>query len=375
MLPRLTRLNHRGCRVSRREGDRLWACVDTALTDDTVKANVLFGEAYDEERYHQTLHACALESDLDGFPDGDQTRVGEKGLSMSGGQKQRIALARAIYARTDVVLLDDVLSAVDSSTAAHIVDNCLNGPLLEGRTVILVTHFVKMCTRRIKACELVVELRDGEIKKKGPPQRDLTPNGSSMLRTSSSHSSFSQQGKEKEEELDEQPLEHHEESEGGTEISFKVYKRYFSSMGGWRFWTLYAFVNLVAHVFMLGQGYWVSQWVNAADRDDRPAFYFSIYTAIQLTSSVSLTAMYLALIAGAIRASRTLHQSLTTAIFGAPFRFFDVTPHGAILNRFSKDCEILDTEQVENLQPVLDYSVQVLFVASECRARPLHRYL
>lgn len=106
------------------------------MADDSVRSNILFGEKYDEERYLQTLHACALESDLDGFPEGDQTRVGEKGLSMSGsvlasielqgstylitphydhrrGQKQRISLARAVYARSEIVILDDVLSAVD----------------------------------------------------------------------------------------------------------------------------------------------------------------------------------------------------------------------------------------------------------------------
>ena len=77
--------------------------------------------------------------------------------------------------------------------------------------------------------------------------------------------------------------------------------------------------------------------------------------------------MYLMLIWGAINASRTIHQRLTNSVFGAPFRWFDSVSNGAVLNRFSKDCEILDTEQVENLQPVLDYSVQVLFVASKCR--------
>lgn len=231
--------------------------------------------------------------------------------------------------------------AVCSNTAAHIVENCLNGTLLEGRTVILVTHFVKMCTRRISSCELVVTMDEGQIDQQGPPQRDLAPNGSSsMLRTSSSHSSFrSNLGKEKAEGGDktDQSAEHHDDgTEGGAEISLAIYKRYFSAMGGWRFWSAYTIINIVAHVFMIGQGWWVSQWVNAGDRDSRPGFYFGIYTGIQLTSSVSLTAMYLTLIAGAIKASRTIHAGLSSAIFGAPFRFFDVTPYGAILNRFSK---------------------------------------
>lgn len=282
---------------------------------------------------------------------------------MSGGQKQRIALARAVYSHSDIVLLDDVLSAVDSNTAAHLVEHCLNG-LLKGRTVVLVTHFVKMCTRGIDNCELVVRMKGGKIASQGPPEHHLSPNSSSMLRTSSSQSSMRSFKVEDKKEEESAPDKHHEESAGGANISLDVYKRYARAMGSWRFWTAYTLVNLIAHVLMLSQGWWVGKWVNAPNRDTRPVFFFGIYSIIQLASSISMTAMYLTLIAGAVKASRILHQRLTQAMFGAPFRFFDVTPHGAILNRFSKDCEILDTEQVENLQPVLDYGCQVLFVAS-----------
>ncbi|KAK4046142.1 hypothetical protein OIV83_006313 [Microbotryomycetes sp. JL201] len=319
------------------------------LQDDSVKANILFGNEYDEDRYYETLFACALESDIEGFPDGDETRVGEKGLSMSGGQKQRIALARAVYAKTDIVLLDDVLSAVD----------------------------------RVQDCELVVHMHEGRIQKQGPPERGLQPDGGStaMGRTSSQSSLRSNKKEQASGTDDGAGKNKHEQSydegnEGENDISFKVYKRYFAAFGQSLrtrivFWIVYAIINIVAHVLMLSQasclfmifGWFVGKWVNAGDRDKRPGFYFSIYTAIQISGAVSLTAMYLMLIWGAINASRAIHERLTRSVFGAPFRFFDVTPQGAIVNRFSKDCEILDTEQVENLQPVLDYSVQVLFVA------------
>ncbi|SCZ98055.1 BZ3500_MvSof-1268-A1-R1_Chr3-3g06545 [Microbotryum saponariae] len=380
------------------------------LLDDTVKANILFGEKYDKERYEDTIRACSLEEDLKGFEEGDETRVGEKGVSMSGsvplhfdldildsrsnrcigfavrGQKQRVALARAVYSQSEIVLLDDVLSAVDSTTVAAVVENCLNGPLLAGRTVVLVTHFVKLCTRRIKNCEHVVTLHDGEIESiETPEKRDkkhLSPSDAPGMRRTSSNisttSSFDQRVPKSKKEEDEaasrkkeqeQKLHGADEGDAGTDISFRVYKKYFTVMGGWVFWTLYALVNLVAHVFMLSQffvlpkGWFIGRWVNAEDRDSRKVAYFTLYSLIQLASALSLTAMYLVLIFGAIRASRTLHGRLTSAIFGAPFRFFDETPQGRITNRFSKDTEILDTEQVENLQPVLDYSVQVLFVA------------
>lgn len=82
------------------------------LRDQSIKDNILFGLAYDEERYNDVIDCCALQTDLSLFEDGDDTEIGTRGVSLSGGQKARVALARAVYARTNYVLLDDPLSAV-----------------------------------------------------------------------------------------------------------------------------------------------------------------------------------------------------------------------------------------------------------------------
>ncbi|GAA5902469.1 hypothetical protein JCM6882_002761 [Rhodosporidiobolus microsporus] len=343
------------------------------LQDTSIRENILFGEKWEEERYNQTVFACSLEDDLDALPQGDETRVGEKGLSLSGGQKQRVALARAVYARSQIVLLDDVLSALDTQMVSHVVENCLNGPLLENRTVVLVTHFVKLCVQRLTNCDLLIELRDGKIKSAGSPSRHLGVGGSGFSRASSRDSLRSRsRNRSRSPNLPEAHVKHGSSDEDeakrdssgeGTDISWTVYKQYARAMGGWKFWAPYAVVNIVAHVFMLAQGWYIGHWVNAPDRDSHKATYFSLYAGIQVIASITLTAQYLSLIWGAIQASRKLHQQLTSRIFAAPFRWWDRTPLGNVVNRFSKDTEILDTEQVENLQPVLDYSVQVAFVA------------
>lgn len=82
------------------------------LRHQSIKDNILFGYPYDEQRYNDTIECCALRTDLDMFEDGDDTEIGARGVSLSGGQKARVALARAVYARTKYVLLDDPLSAV-----------------------------------------------------------------------------------------------------------------------------------------------------------------------------------------------------------------------------------------------------------------------
>lgn len=82
------------------------------LLHQSIRENILFGTPYDEERYRAVLEGCALTPDLAIFEDGDLTEVGSRGISLSGGQKARVALARAVYARSRCVLLDDPLSAV-----------------------------------------------------------------------------------------------------------------------------------------------------------------------------------------------------------------------------------------------------------------------
>lgn len=113
----------------------------------SVKENVLFGHRWDPSFYDKTIKACALLEDFSSLPDGDKTEVGERGISLSGGQKARLTLARAVYARADVYLLDDILSAVDGHVGRHIIDNVLgSGGLLSTKTRVLATNSIPVLT-------------------------------------------------------------------------------------------------------------------------------------------------------------------------------------------------------------------------------------
>ncbi|KAF8717299.1 P-loop containing nucleoside triphosphate hydrolase protein, partial [Rhizoctonia solani] len=134
------------------------------LEHKSIKDNILFGTPYDEERYNLVLECCALKPDLEIFEDGDLTEIGARGVSLSGGQKARVALARAVYAHTKRVLLDDPLAAVDSHTTRFLIDKLFKGPLLENRTVILVTHHVELM---LPCAHYVVRMYDGRIDMQG----------------------------------------------------------------------------------------------------------------------------------------------------------------------------------------------------------------
>ena len=80
---------------------------------------------YSIPSYHLMILLIADVQDLEILEGGDQTEIGEKGVNLSGGQQQRVSLARAVYADTDILLLDDVLSAVDAHVGKHIFDKCI----------------------------------------------------------------------------------------------------------------------------------------------------------------------------------------------------------------------------------------------------------
>lgn len=108
----------------------------------TLRENILFGLPFDGEKYEDVIEAAALGPDLIQLPDGDQTEIGERGITLSGGQKQRVSIARALYSNSDIFILDDPFSAVDAHVGKHLFENALRG-YLRGKTILLVTNQVK----------------------------------------------------------------------------------------------------------------------------------------------------------------------------------------------------------------------------------------
>lgn len=135
-----------------------YASQEPWLFDATIRQNIIFIEPYDRERYYKVLEVCGLERDLKRLAAGDLTIVGESGACLSGGQKTRINLARAIYKQSDIYLLDDPLSAVDSAVGKRIFYDCIR-EFLGDKICILVTNQKQF----IKECDRIIYICDGEI--------------------------------------------------------------------------------------------------------------------------------------------------------------------------------------------------------------------
>ncbi|KAE8251675.1 hypothetical protein A4X06_0g2584 [Tilletia controversa] len=136
------------------------------LLSSTIRENILFGQEMDTARYRDVLFACALETDMLILEYGDMTECGEDGVTLSGGQKARVALARALYSPAKYLLIDDALSALDAHSAKHIYVHCLKGKLMQGRTVVLVTHAISLC---MPGAAFAVALQDGKVAAAGRP--------------------------------------------------------------------------------------------------------------------------------------------------------------------------------------------------------------
>ncbi|PWA31974.1 hypothetical protein CCH79_00018855, partial [Gambusia affinis] len=124
----------------------------------TIRSNILFGRELNPKKYEKVLQACALKKDLDVFPDGDLTLIGDRGATLSGGQKARLNLARAVYEEADVYLLDDPLSAVDTEVGKHLFEQCICG-LLQNKCRVLVTHQLQY----LQAADKILVLREGHM--------------------------------------------------------------------------------------------------------------------------------------------------------------------------------------------------------------------
>uniref|UniRef100_A0A674JRT1 ATP binding cassette subfamily C member 3 n=1 Tax=Terrapene triunguis TaxID=2587831 RepID=A0A674JRT1_9SAUR len=321
------------------------------IQNATLKDNILFGQQHNEQKYQNVLEACALKTDLEVLPGGDHTEIGEKGINLSGGQRQRVSIARAVFSDADVYLLDDPLSAVDSHVAKHIFDNVI-GPegALKGKTRMLVTHGITF----LPQVDHIVVLVDGKISEMGSYQELLKQNGAfaEFLRNYAPDEDI---------EEDELTSTHRKERKYNENnqgvcvtkegifytlnvVKLTVFWQYMKAVGlvtSLVICFLYACQNAAA----IGANVWLSDWtnepvINGTQRNT--SMRVGVYAALGLLQGLLVLISSFILAMGGINAARTLHAALLENKFHTPQSFFDTTPTGRIINRFSKDIYVID---------------------------------
>ncbi|KAK0452263.1 P-loop containing nucleoside triphosphate hydrolase protein [Armillaria borealis] len=349
------------------------------LRNASIKDNILFNLPFDAERYRKTLEVCALTTDLEILEDGDEAEIGERGVNLSGGQKARVSLARAVYSRASILLLDDVLSAVDAHTAHHLYHECLKGELMQGRTVILVSHHVQLCA---EGAGYIVALDNGRVLFEGA-REDFQ--GSGVMRSLVQSGFIDDKdgaADEKEEEAIETGFGSGDESESSstvapasevaeTKIASKkpprklveeekravgrigkdIWLTYINACGSSVYWSVFLGVFILAALSPVAENGWLKYWSHAvleADGSKGPVYYVTMYAIITAIGLIITTLRWFVLYKGSIHASVVLYQRLLETVLFANIRFHDTVSRGRLLNRFGKDFEGIDSSLSDN---------------------------
>jgi ABC-type multidrug transport system fused ATPase/permease subunit len=319
------------------------------LQSMSIRENILFSAPYEESRYQQVLETCALIPDMASFKHGDLDMIGENGVGLSGGQKARLSLARAVYSRSNILFLDDPLSALDHQTAESIVRKCFKGPLLKGRTTILVTHRTELCS---PFAEQIILIRDGRAEVLDP---DSHPSDA-LHRVKSSDS---REGQEREDEQNqpsapEKFMEDEHRAHGGVMAS--VYWEYIKA-GQLKWWFCLVTALTLYRVIDIGETWFLKEWSEAygkvqlllsnpfrhlpsPEENVKPWLigFFVIASAQAVAALISQSFMVVIV----YKAGKNLFARVLTRVSHATFRFYDVTPVGRLMNRLTSDINTVD---------------------------------
>jgi ABC-type multidrug transport system fused ATPase/permease subunit len=295
-----------------------------------------------------------LEHDLEMLPNGEETEIGEKGINLSGGQKARVSIARAAYSSSDVVLLDDSLSAVDAYVGKAILENCLlHGPLAD-KSRILVTHALHVLdkTDYIYVMENGVITEEGtyaELMKDSVVFSHLMDEYGNLEQEKELDKSKTSKGDTAEEPgdlKDKKPaddLMQVEERNTGA-VTWGIYSKYLRFAGG-LIWAPVIFILLtLSQGAQVGNSLFLGFWTESSISGFRQGDYMGVYAALGLASAIFSFLSSLALAVACLVASLSLFKSALGGVLRSPASFFDTTPMGRIMSRLSKDQDTLDTE-------------------------------
>ena len=346
------------------------------IRNATVHNNILFNKPYSKKLYEKVIENCALETDLAMLTNGDLTEIGEKGINLSGGQKQRINLARAVYSNRDIYLFDDPLSAVDAHVGKHLFEKVI-GPqgMLQNKTRVLVTHGIGF----LPQVDVILVMKDGKISEMGSyeslidkkgdfsdfmhdqmqKQEDLNNESDTehsriiekkpaneFKRTMSSMSSETEYtGIVSKRRSDEGAANLIEDEYVETEsVDIGIYSYYFKS-AGLKYGLLSVLAYLLFHGSLIGANFWLAIWAD----DESSTYdasvrnkYLIVYAVLGATQSIFVFLAVISLTIASINASIKLHDEMLKNVLRSPMAFFDTTPLGRIVNRFSKDIDEVD---------------------------------
>ena len=327
------------------------------IQNTSVKENILFGKPYDRKWYDTVVDACALRPDLQALPNGDMTEIGERGITVSGGQKQRLNIARAIYFDSDIVLMDDPLSAVDAHVGRHIFDNAICG-LLKDKCRILATHQLHILSR----CDRIVWLQEGHIEVVDTFANLINHNEAFQKLMASTAQEDKEEKPVNEDgiEVEKKDVKKMKDNKRGAalmqqeeravkSVGWSVYIAYVRASGSILFAPMVFLILIASQGTNITTSLWLSWWTSNKFGYTEGQ-YIGAYAALGAVQAFLIFVFSVSLTTLGTRASKVMLQKAMTRVLRAPMSFFDTTPLGRITNRFAKDVDIMDNNLTDAMR-------------------------
>ncbi|KAF4417156.1 multidrug resistance-associated [Fusarium acutatum] len=336
--------------------DRAYCPQYAWIQNASVRDNVTFGKPFNQKIYSNVVHACALLPDFELLPHGDMTEIGERGVTLSGGQKQRINIARAIYSDAGIVILDDPLSAVDAHVGTHIFNEAICG-LLKGKCRFLATHHLHLLSR----LDRIIWMVDGhieaigtyeELMKSHPAFASLVAVGGHQQKEADSTEGEKGGSAGPENTTTKAEVLMQEEAKIVDSVPFSVYVSWLRASGS--LWNGLAMVvgQLLFRASSILGGLWLSWWVDNKYGLTRGQ-NIGIYAGLSLAQCVLVFSSSLITCLVCIKSSQVMSNNALWQTLRAPMSFFDTTPLGRIIYRFTRDIDALDNNLVVAVQQLL----------------------
>jgi ABC-type multidrug transport system fused ATPase/permease subunit len=331
-----------------------------------------FGQTVTGEEVRRAVHNACLDRDLKEWKSGLRTEIGEKGVNLSGGQKQRVALARAALANPQVIFLDDPLSAVDAETEDLLCQRLLFG-FWKSKTRVVATHRLE----HLAQFDQMIYMQDGKILGYGKFEdvKNTCPEFAAFYSEHGKTQGESQNAEKSAETSAAASIttEHPDEESRVTEdedrevgaVKGSVYWDYISSLGGDDKFTkpMILLTLLLGAVIVtllpLAQKAWLSYYSN--HRGEWNALIaVGIYGLLGVSVLLGSFLNNIFWLSRGITAGRNMHDKMLKSVLGAPIRFFDSTPVGRILQRFSRDVESVDVYLQWSFDSAVHCTLQVI---------------
>ncbi|KAF2456054.1 P-loop containing nucleoside triphosphate hydrolase protein [Lineolata rhizophorae] len=328
------------------------------LRNLSLRENIIGESEFDERWYTTVTWACGLDVDFAELDRGDATLVGSRGVSLSGGQKNRLSLARALYSRRPVMLIDDVLSGLDNTTEKLVFERVFGrrGVLRKsGTTVILATH----STRVVSEADEIVVMANGSILEQGTYSGLRTKaDFIREIKVQENEHSKAEGGDEDHESTNSPRSKHracrdasgndqNEEETDQTRRTGDIQSLlYFLRVVGRTTLTCYFILQSVSVILSTMQFIWLKMWAESTDGSRSSAVKnLAIFVVITI-ASIAATSLWIAqfVFAFLLRASSALHSNLLQSWMNAAYSFIASTDVGSITNRFSQDILLVDSQ-------------------------------